>query len=105
MTSTSEEVRWLVLLASLGLFRTPVMSPDYHSWDYGDQKAAVADLDNDGRKDLLIPSGAAYYGNILYIWRQWRSIGLDGLDQELMNGRTAIRYYEIVRNTDMKGYH
>ncbi len=58
-------------LASIGLARTPVPNPDlYDTWDFGDQKAHLADLDNDGWKDAIIPSGAAYYGNFLYIWKQ-----------------------------------
>jgi hypothetical protein len=58
-------------LAAIGLARTPVPNPDaYDSWDFGDQKAHLADLDNDGRKDVILPSGAAYYGNFLYLWQQ-----------------------------------
>lgn len=58
-------------LAELGLLRTPVPDPGTGAWDYGDQKSAFADLDLDGRKDLLLPSGAAYHGNVLHVWRQW----------------------------------
>ena len=70
-------------LASSGLARKPVPDPNNHSWDFGDQKAAIADLDNDGRKDVLLPSGAAYYGNILYIWRQWNDLQFSEVETDI----------------------
>ncbi len=54
-----------------GFTRVGVLNPDNGSWDFGDQKAAVADLDNDGLQDILVSSGAGYYGNFLYVFRQW----------------------------------
>jgi hypothetical protein len=70
-------------LAELGLLRTPVEDPATTAWDFGDQKAAIADLDNDGRKDLLLPSGAAYYGNFLYLWRQWDRLKFSEVESEV----------------------
>lgn len=69
--------------AAMGLERTPVVNPDNGSWDFGDQKAAVADLDNDGRKDLLLPSGAGYYGNELYVWRQWDTLQFSEVQEDV----------------------
>lgn len=60
--------------AAAGTERDPVVDPSTGAWDFGDQTAAIADLDNDGRKDLVLPSGAAYYGNFLYVWRQWDTL-------------------------------
>ncbi|MDP2315601.1 MAG: CRTAC1 family protein [Pseudomonadota bacterium] len=70
-------------LDTLGLLRTPVPDPSTRSWDYGDQKSAVADLDLDGRKDLLLPSGAAYFGNVLYAWRQWDDLRFTEIEADV----------------------
>jgi enediyne biosynthesis protein E4 len=71
-------------LASMGLARTPVPNPDaYDSWDFGDQKAHLADLDNDGWKDVIIPSGAAYFGNFLYIWKQTAPLQFDEVESDI----------------------
>jgi hypothetical protein len=42
---------------------------DTESWDEGDLHAAIADLDNDGRKDILI-SSTDYPGTALALFRQ-----------------------------------
>jgi enediyne biosynthesis protein E4 len=70
-------------LAAIGLARTPVPNPDlYDSWDFGDQKAHLADLDNDGWKDVVLPSGAAYYGNFLYLWKQVAPLQFEEIEAE-----------------------
>jgi hypothetical protein len=93
-------------LAELGLERTPVEDPRSGAWDFGDQKSAFADLDLDGRKDLLLPSGAAYYGNFLYIWRQWDTLRFSevesdvGVDVPTAHG-TAIADFDRDGDLDM----
>lgn len=70
-------------LEETGLARVGVEDPSTTAWDFGDQKAAIADLDNDGRKDLILPSGAAYYGNFLYLWRQWDTLRFSEIQAEV----------------------